>query len=596
MADTKVLSPAIPSQDEVMTESQQQVQSKFSSTSTTQSPTSTPNSRQFSKNLQKQPRYDKKPLTPSAILQDYNNNTQSSNEQKMVSTASTTPISTNNNTPKRGKNQQQQQHQSEELGSFSFTKKDIVKVNSVVSDLHSNITSSICRSGKSSCRNSTSTTNSNHNNINHNNRNNNDDDLTFKDFDYDEQIRFPRVNTYYTYNTKKTSFSSNDDKPSTKSHPSSESIFKHITKEQQNQNQVDQGEEGDEQHEHDYIPANFDLNQPLRRYSVPLQLKESPEEQLLHKFAENNKIYERLMNSQPESVSASVSISGTSTESEPDSESNIESPPPQPQPRQLRLKNPTNCSKSKETNYNKHLKPLYQLKKPLLTPAVLRPAYTNDHENLSPPTIIPPPTSSYTIIIPNSDYFHSNGGGGLPNCTNEPVHDHWKDNGLTSNCMWCVKPFHNPIVSMICDGPRRHHCRFCGLIFCADCLVNKTILIDHEARFVIPILLLTNSNETETKTNKLQQFFSNSKVCKKCGMIYDNLIEELNKLENNYTTSFVLVDNPFRKNYSKSNDYLFAQQQHQQQQQQQQLQQQSSRPEKRLSVADVPNDWVWSSF
>ena len=78
-------------------------------------------------------------------------------------------------------------------------------------------------------------------------------------------------------------------------------------------------------------------------------------------------------------------------------------------------------------------------------------------------------------------------------------------------------------------------------------------------------------------------------------MIYDNLIEELNKLENNYTTSFVLVDNPFRKNYSKSNDYLFAQQQHQQQQQQQ-LQQQSSRPEKRLSVADVPNDWVWSSF
>ena len=147
--------------------------------------------------------------------------------------------------------------------------------------------------------------------------------------------------------TKKASFSSNDDKPSTKSHPSSESIFKHITKEQQNQNQTDQGEEGDEQHEHDYIPANFDLNQPLRRYSVPLQLKESPEEQLLHKFAENNKIYERLMNSQPESVSASVSISGTSTESEPDSESNIESPPPQPQPRQLRLKNPTNCSKSK---------------------------------------------------------------------------------------------------------------------------------------------------------------------------------------------------------------------------------------------------------
>ncbi|CAX42705.1 phosphatidyl inositol 3-phosphate binding protein, putative [Candida dubliniensis CD36] len=565
MADTKVLSPTIPSQDEVMTQSQQQqqVNQKYSSGST-QSPTLTPDSQQFSKNSQKQPRYDRKPLTPSAILQDYNNNTQSSSEQKMVSTASTTPISTNNNTPKRGKQQQQQQQQqqqSEELGSFSFTKKDIVKVNSVASDLHSNITSSICRSDKSSCRNSTGTsTSTTISNNNNNNKNNTDDDLTFKDFDYDEQIRFPRVNTYYTYSTKKTSFSSNEDKPSTKSHPSSDSIFKHVTKEEQTQGQLN---EGDKEHEHDYTPANFDLNQPLRRYSVPLQLKESPEEQLLHKFAENNKIYERSMKSGPESAS----------ESESESESNIDSPP------QLRLKNQTSFLKTKEINYNKHLKPLYQLKKPLLTPAVLRPAYTNEHENLPPPTVIPP-TSSYTIIIPNSDYFHSTGG--LPNCTNEPVHDHWKDNALTSNCMWCVKPFHNPIVSMICDVPRRHHCRFCGLIFCADCLVNKTILIDHEARFVIPIL----SNTTETK---LQQFFTNSKskVCKKCGMVYDNLIEELNKSETEYTTSFVLVDNPFRKDHSKGNDYSFAQQQ---------LEQQSSHTEKRLSVADVPNDWVWSSF
>ena len=120
----------------------------------------------------------------------------------MVSTASTTPISTNNNTPKRGKINNNNNTNRKNLDRF-LSQKDIVKVNSIVSDLHSNITSSICRSGKSSCRNSTSTTNSNHNNINHNNRNNNDDDLTFKDFDYDEQIRFPRVNTYYTYNTKR---------------------------------------------------------------------------------------------------------------------------------------------------------------------------------------------------------------------------------------------------------------------------------------------------------------------------------------------------------------------------------------------------------
>ena len=201
MADTKVLSPAIPSQDEVMTESQQQVQSKFSSTSTTQSPTSTPNSQQFSK-ICKSNLDTIKPLTPSAILQDYNNNTQSSNEQKWFPRHQQLQSQLITILPNVGKINNNNNTNRKNLDRF-LSQKDIVKVNSVVSDLHSNITSSICRSGKSSCRNSTSTTNSNHNNINHNNRNNNDDDLTFKDFDYDEQIRFPRVNTYYTYNTKR---------------------------------------------------------------------------------------------------------------------------------------------------------------------------------------------------------------------------------------------------------------------------------------------------------------------------------------------------------------------------------------------------------
>ena len=58
MADTKVLSPAIPSQDEVMIESQQQVQSKFSSTSTTQSQRQPQIHNNFQKSA-KQPRYDK---------------------------------------------------------------------------------------------------------------------------------------------------------------------------------------------------------------------------------------------------------------------------------------------------------------------------------------------------------------------------------------------------------------------------------------------------------------------------------------------------------------------------------------------------------
>ena len=157
MADTKVLSPAIPSQDEVMTESQQQVQSKFSSTSTTQSPTSTPNSRQFSK-ICKSNLDTIKPLTPSAILQDYNNNTQSSNEQKWFPRHQQLQSQLITILPNVGKINNNNNTNRKNLDRF-LSQKDIVKVNSIVSDLHSNITSSICRSGKSSCRNSTSTTN-----------------------------------------------------------------------------------------------------------------------------------------------------------------------------------------------------------------------------------------------------------------------------------------------------------------------------------------------------------------------------------------------------------------------------------------------------
>ena len=70
-------------------------------------------------------------------------------------------------------------------------------------------------------------------------------------------------------------------------------------------------------------------------------------------------------------------------------------------------------------------------------------------------------------------------------------------------------------------------------------------------------------------------------------MIYDNLIEELNKLENNYTTSFVLVDNPFRKNYSKVMIICLHNSNINNNSNNNKLQQQSSRPEKRLSVADA---------
>ncbi|EMG50435.1 PIB2 Glutamine sensor PIB2 [Candida maltosa Xu316] len=454
------------------------------------------------------------PLTPSALLhntEEYNSSESSSHYRtKGSSTTSTTPITTANTSPVK-----------EALPAFSFSKKAVYKNNSLASDL----TSSIHRYDGSNYR-SISTGG---NGVN----SRNPSDTAVIPYDYDEQIRFPRVNNFYTYNSKKTSFSSQEEKPQTKKVPSSESII----------------QEHEESSEH-YQPALFDLNQPMRRYSVPLDLHESPDEQLLQEYTENNPIYRQQIREESHSDFSEESSSQHSKESEPPIPRNKYRP----------------CNQSlKEMPSNKNIKQLYQLKKPLLTPAVLRPAYTNEEQNPTPPVI--PSTSLYTIIKPKDNKP-------MPSCNVEPTHDHWKPDNATSNCMWCVKPFHNPIVSMIYESSKRHHCRFCGLIYCSNCLTNEKILIDNEARFVIPII---------SRKCPIPEF-KDFKVCKKCAIIYDNLFKEVNG--SSVTSKFVLIKNPFTDNL-KSGNFEFNEPS---------FNRENSTTDKRSSIIDVPNDWIWSSF
>ncbi|RCK57788.1 hypothetical protein Cantr_06310 [Candida viswanathii] len=457
------------------------------------------------------PRKSGPALTPSALLQNdgYDSNVSSHEQSRAISTASTTPIST---TTSPSKDKQ------DSLPAFSFTKKAISKTSSFASDL----TTSIHKCEKSSCRSSTTSAHTTQS------------EPTFRDFDYDEQIRFPRVNNYYTYNTKKTSFSSDEEKPSVQ-----ELTLTTVTTLQE--------EEPEQLESEEYQPALFDLNQPCRRYSVPAQLNSSPDEQLLQEYTENNKIYQRQKEREND----------CNPEKKIVAESQI----------RPRIKNRTSFPKLKEIDSNKKLKQLYQLKKPLLTPAVLRPTATNEEEeNPEPPTV--PSTSLYTISKPDQ-------GEPLPECNIEPVRSHWKPDSVTSNCMWCFKPFHNAIVSIICDGPKRHHCRFCGLIYCSDCLTQDNILIDGNARLIIPI----------AAKHPVIPDYKDFKICKKCGITYNNLSKELNNAPTN--SSFVMIENPYLRHTNTENDKFDFERL---------LANQKNTNDKRVSLTDVPNDWVWSSF
>ncbi|OWB54029.1 hypothetical protein B5S27_g5651 [[Candida] boidinii] len=69
-----------------------------------------------------------------------------------------------------------------------------------------------------------------------------------------------------------------------------------------------------------------------------------------------------------------------------------------------------------------------------------------------------------------------------------PTRRDWKPNNSKFNCYGCNKVFH-----YLTEKRRKHHCRYCGEIFCSDCL-NNYIHLDKDANFA---LIGNNSIEDE---------------------------------------------------------------------------------------------------
>lgn len=327
----------------------------------------------------------------------------------------------------------------------------------------------------------------------------------FNDIDYDEQIRAPRMN--YTYSNARGALAtatghkdSCDSKETVAVTPAAASPTSEA-----------------KQH---YEPATFDLTQLTRRPLAPnADVTEAVTTAILD-YTTNNYIYERNLGPrkvvrtesrdkapsiqrQPTGQSAeshklskaleNLNNNAMSRERQPGSSAGAAATAPgRIKNRTSNLVTPHHLSHRNGTE----LQQVYELKKPLCMPAVLRPIATSGAPMLS--TSRPQTPADEAAEAPGSG-----SGGDSPSTPHlqiraypfpstappltptagagdsltaikvshvqprEPTHEHWKPNNYASHCMRCFDPFGGFFTP---QRKRRHHCRFCGLIFCFDCL------------------------------------------------------------------------------------------------------------------------------
>lgn len=346
-----------------------------------------------------------------------------------------------------------------------------------------------------------------------------------------------------------------------------------------------------------YLPAKFDLSQPTRRFSTCS--KNSVSDDILS-YTTDNYIYERNKVIEPRASEVGSEVAQTQQELLKALE-NLNNNVTSQEREGNRIKNRIQPNQRHYIDLNgSNLKQVYELKKPLIIPAVLRPTISNDdcltpspssNEDLDSPTGM----KIKAFPLPRIDSSLETSTITTSSCELiEPTHQHWKPNSFTNHCMKCLGTFNNFFHP---QRKRRHHCRFCGYIFCNDCLYKSVlyppsdqdddyisgVMMDSMARLVIPIFKLIKNEEYNR--------FKFCKICKDCGGNYSLLLNHLKNL--NETSSIYFIENPYLKKF------LQQQQEEQQLQLQKQQKQLSPKPDidrRHSSIGQVPNDWTWSSF
>lgn len=281
---------------------------------------------------------------------------------------------------------------------------------------------------------------------------------------------------------------------------------------------------------------------------------------------------------------------------------------------------------------------VYNLKKPLCTPAVLRPNDDNEMDEIEQSLEL----EALTPIVQFANYPFEASDPGNNFVQQEPTHVHWMPNNSSDHCMKCFEmfgTFFNP------QRRRRHHCRFCGMLFCHDCLYESKemhyfkislpegnavlsqdgssndsssvsrraysgssntsatttasslledtatgVMMDFKARFVVP--LFRNLVKDGEGTQILRPQFKQCKVCKTCGSNYQKLVTVINlrsRGTEDLDAPYLFIENPYRSTSlvrpSALHPILSRSQEN------------VRDPERNGSLTtNVPSDWTWSSF
>lgn len=354
---------------------------------------------------------------------------------------------------------------SEDLEPFSFTKKPIdtfIPIHSTISEIIPTNTDA-----KSRCYEDASP---------HDTRN-----PILNDVDYDEQIRAPRFNLKDPpIDPNPHQFSVDNLFVDKAKHPDSHTKDKNVEK---------LGPE-----ETKYTPANFDLNRNYTYSYSSVELVDNNSTQNLTEHFNNT----NFSTNPPNNFTDAINNLNENITTEERSNSNA-----------TMGTTSTASSSSTTTSSNLHnskfIKPVYNFKRPLSIPAVLRPmtdsssltgSQTRSNRSSQVPSseasINSSPNLGFKIDLAQAQEFF-NSDPELRNSSTvtspsfdpsvmssdellkyfepiEPTHDHWKPNHFTNCCMKCFNNFGN-----FFNRKRRHHCRFCGFIICSSCLFNDNI-------------------------------------------------------------------------------------------------------------------------
>lgn len=332
-------------------------------------------------------------------------------------------------------------------------------------------------------------------------------DPILNEIDYDEQIRAPRFTL--------------KDQP-IDPNPHNFSLNNLFSTNEQTQSQQEQPlkPSGLEIHENDepqYIPANFDLNKNYTYSYSSVELAENSSTNNLagmenstnnYTLTSNNLNTNNHLNSNNQNKNANFVDAINNLNENMTTEERSNSTATTGTVNSTVSASSTATSSNSNLHNNKFVKPVYNFKRPLSIPAVLRPINDyNANVNGGSSRSSQVPSSETSINSSPSLGFKIDLSGRNPDWNNEnhdnpdgsgrrdlsfssfdplvmsnneellkyfepiePTHNHWKPNNFTNCCMKCFNNFGN-----FFNRKRRHHCRFCGFIICSNCLFNDNI-------------------------------------------------------------------------------------------------------------------------